>query len=101
MPLEPFDFGKYQEDQEMRDTLPYSDPLHPRGFFRDRQIGGWELWWGGYQYWIEDDRMKDERDLLRWLEHLGRKDWPGMTTPRAARFITAVLDHLGKPLYPS
>lgn len=86
-------------DLERREALPVEHIEHPRGYVRDDKCGGWELWWGGYLYWIEDARLKSENDLLSWVHHVSGKGWEGCTAARVGEFIEDVMSHIGRRLY--
>lgn len=89
------DFEAMEKDRLRREALPVHDSEHPRGFERDDDCGGWDIWWGGYCYFIEDDRIATQSELLGWIEHLGEKTWEGLTPIRIARLIRAVRKHHG------
>lgn len=44
-------------------------------------------------YFIEWDRLRDERDLLHWVWHLGEKTW--MTASMLRHFISEVTARQG------
>lgn len=86
-------FKELEEEERKIRELPPSDPEHPRGYARDDEVGGWSLWWGGYDYFIEDGRMQNASDLVDWIEHVGEKTWIGMTPDKLSYFISSVKQH--------
>lgn len=97
--LRVINFAQMSAEIERKEALPVTDLSHPRGYVRDDECKGWEIWWGGYLYWIEDDRLKTENDLLSWLHHVSSKGWKGCTPDRIGEFIEDVMQHLGRRLY--
>ena len=81
-----------EEDRKIKE-LPASDAEHPLGYQRDNEVGGWSLWWGGYDYFVEDERLRNADNLLEWIEHMGEKNWESMTPYRLSRFISSVKAH--------
>ena len=49
-----------------------------------------EIQWGEYEYIVPLSSIERPEDLLWWIAHLGRKDWPGMTGPATAQLIAVV-----------
>lgn len=79
--------------------LAPSSIFHPEGFEVDRQLGAVALWWGGYEYEIDLDRVQDVRDVLDWLLHLTTKKWGGMTPSRLHHLLSLLLGHIGLDVY--
>lgn len=61
---------------------------------------GVTLKWGGYDYFIEWKRLKTQGDILRWLCHIGQKEWEEATSYRISEFIHAVFKKRGWNLHP-
>lgn len=97
--LSVFDLAAYQAEQERRLSLEPRHPDHPHGFVRDNANGGFDVWWGDYPYWVEDDRISTPEQLLWVLHHLMKKGWEMMTPTRASRFIGAVASARGWKFY--
>lgn len=93
--LPTLDFAQVAAERQRLEALPIQCGDHPRGFERDDVHQGWSIWWGGYEYFIEDERLQSPTHLLRWVDHLGRKTWRGMTPARIARFVNAVASRKG------
>jgi len=86
-------------EQEYRLTLDPRLAAHPHGFLRDEENAGFDIWWGGYPYWVEDEQISTPEQLLWKLHHLMKKDWENMTPLRASRFIGAVAGKRGWTFY--
>src|SRR5687768_7712194 len=87
--------AEWVADFPRRMALPLSHPDHPLGFEYDSKHKGWSIWWGGYEYFIEDSRLQTKDHLLDWVAHLCGKEWVnpyGITL-----FIRAVFEHHGWP----
>lgn len=84
---------------ERRESLPLTDPENPYGFERDDENGGWDIWWGGYEYFLQDAQVATPMLLLSLVHHMGEKEWEGATSYRIAQFIDAVSRENGWALY--
>lgn len=90
-------FDKLREwmDRE-RDFQSSLHPSDARGwrmyhFVKDEGGSEWaEIFWGGYAYSYELNRIKRPEDLLWLLAHLSEKEWPHMTGYRIGSFIKSV-----------
>lgn len=85
-----------ERDRKIEELEP-SDPKHPLGYARDDDVGGWDIWWGGYEYFIDDARLRDTNDLLSWIEQICEKDWEGTTPGKIGDWINSVRLHIGVP----
>lgn len=61
---------------------------------------GITLKWGGYDYFIHWGNLKTQGDLLRWICHIGHKEWKGANMYQLVRFIEVVTDKRGWKMYP-
>lgn len=68
-------------------ALPADHPESLTGYERNSDDDGWNIYWGGYGYWIQDADLKTEKDLFRFIDHVGQKSWKGMTGQRLSKFI--------------
>lgn len=83
-----FNWEAFQEEERRRYSLDPKDPEHPTGFVvEDDHIC---VFWGGYEYPIARSDFQTPFSILKWLHHLGKKQWAGMTPPRVSRFITTI-----------
>jgi hypothetical protein len=61
------------------------DDAHIRGFVIEQ--GHVCIWWSGEEYAIPLKDIDTPTRLLEWLEHIGEKNWKGMTGYRVALLI--------------
>lgn len=85
--------GEVLNDLAERHALPADHPDSPTGYERNSDDNGWDIYWGGYGYWIMDSDLSSDSAIFRWIEHLGEKNWKGMTGQRLASWITAARIH--------
>lgn len=96
------ELGEVCELESERDFLVHPrDKRHSRGFVFDNELGYVDVWWGGYEYSIKLDRITTPMDILQWLNHIGGKQWRGMTGPRVAEFIDAIARRKGWNIHES
>jgi hypothetical protein len=62
--------------------LPLWDARHPSGFVIDAKAKTLDIWWGGYEYWIDLHRVDSPEKFLGLVEHISGKGWPGLTCER-------------------
>jgi len=77
--------------RDWQKTLGLEDPEHPKGYCFDSHQDSLDIWWGGYEYWIQCDRLDTPEKFLTWIIHLTEKNWEGMT-PRKIGLLTGDLD---------
>ena len=80
---------------DRKEALPITDPENPNGFEWDEEHQGWCIWWGRYEYFVEDARIETPEDLLGWVIHMGTKTWQDATANRLARWARAVCARKG------
>lgn len=83
-------FGEVIQGMSDLLALPADHPENPNGFERNSDDNGWDIYWGGYGYWIVDSDIRSDDQIFHWIEHLGGKNWKGMTGQRLANWIGAV-----------
>jgi hypothetical protein len=71
-----------------------------KGFTYDAEEKGWDIRWGGCEYWIEDARIDTPLRLAGWAVQLGRKRWEGSTAQNLAAWVDAVCEHKGWIYHP-
>ena len=59
--------------------------------------GGLSMKWGGYDYWIAEDRLDTPEKLLGWVQHLSGKIW--MNPLRIRRLVEKVSSRFGWKIY--
>ena len=69
-----------------------SDYRHPTGFVVDRKLQVVRVWWGGYGYEVDLDRIDSPSELLQWVRHLSGKTWENTTPQRIHGFINAAIE---------
>lgn len=94
-----FKFDEYEADLLRREALPLTDPEHPRGYTIDAEARTLDIYWGGYEYWIELHRINHPVQLLELIHHLSAKGWDGMTAQRVGRLIVDVFKFRDWDLY--
>jgi len=82
-------------------ALPLNNPEHWTGFEYDKAHHGFDIRWGGYHYFIELSRIRSPLELLKWIDHIAHKEWPGTTPIRIHRFIQAACARIGWNLHAS
>lgn len=82
--------GEVMDGLLVKMALPADHPDSLTGFERNSDDDGWDIYWGGYGYWILDSDISSDSAIFSWIEHLGGKNWKGMTGQRLASWITAV-----------
>jgi len=99
-------YGRLSEwmtrEREFQETLAASDPRHWRmfEFGRDDDGNEWvDIFWGGYAYPYELNRISRPEDLMWLLVHISEKEWKHFTGYRAAALIKAVAYRKGWPAY--
>jgi hypothetical protein len=95
-------FMRELESCAPRCSLHPSDERHPYGFVFDQKTlegGTLDIWWGGYEYWIELERINTPERFLGLLNHIGRKTWAGATPDRVAELITLIARHFAWNIY--
>lgn len=75
-------------------------PERPDPLFKVEK-DGINLRWNGYDYFIEWNRLKTKEDILRWICHVGEKEWAETTPDRIVRFIHAVYKKHDWDMYPT
>jgi hypothetical protein len=80
------------KEDERREKLAITHIDHPRGFrFTEHSDGDWwEIYWGGYNYDFENERLNTAEKLLDFLAHILEKDWDGVTGEKVSNFIRSV-----------
>jgi hypothetical protein len=67
------------------------DDAHIRGFvFEHDHVC---IWWDGSEYAIPLRDIRTPTLLLEWLQHIGEKNWEGMTGYRVALLIASLGRH--------
>jgi hypothetical protein len=87
------------DDESRTPHLRPWDPKHLEGFVIDRKHKTIDIWWGGYEYWIEVARINTPERCLSWIEHMTGKTWAGMTPQRINAFVRAVAKINGWSIY--
>jgi len=64
-----------------------------RGF--DMCDDGINIKWGGYEYFIDYDRIDSPEKLVGWIEQLAAKTWRDTSPKRIVYLIRAVRSHFG------
>lgn len=60
---------------------------------------GITLRWGGYEYFIDWERIKEPNDVVQWIYHVCEKGWEEMTPYRIKQFIDCVYRQKGWDLF--
>lgn len=93
------DFSELSErcalERRLSDLLPPTDPRNHYGYEYDKANNDLDLWWGGYRYPVDLERIQTPLALLELIAHVGGKHWDGATSRRIAKFIKTVC-HLKK-----
>lgn len=87
--MEVLSMGEIIDRLALAHSLPADHPDSPTGFARNSDDNGWDIYWGGYGYWLTDADLRTPAQLFHWIDHLGGKNWKGMTGQRLAKFIGA------------
>jgi 5-methylcytosine-specific restriction endonuclease McrA len=87
----PFDWTRLATADALDARLEPSDPSH-RFMFRIAE-GSLDLYWGGYEYSIELDRVNTPARLLASLSHILAKDWEYASSRRICLLIRALERH--------
>ena len=61
----------------------------------DADNGLCHVYWGGYDYKIELDKIATPEATLGWVQQMGEKTWPLMTPERIVAFISIIANHFG------
>lgn len=71
-------------------------PDHPYGFAFDQENDGWEIYWGGYTYWLDRQRTVEPLDALATIESIAQK-WssPGTTSEKVGALIRDIRNRNG------
>lgn len=72
---------------------------NPSFFEFDEQHQSYDIYWGGYEYVIELDRIRTPLELLSWVHHLLEKEWELTTPRRIGELIEDVSHRLGWSLH--
>ena len=82
--------GKKRDEERIKLAITHID--HPKGFrFTEHPDGDWwEIYWGGYNYDFENERLNTPEKLLDFLAHILEKDWRGVTGEKVSNFIRSV-----------
>jgi hypothetical protein len=92
--------ARIPEDDESRTPhLKPWDPEHHEGFVIDRRNKTIDIWWGGYEYWIDLARINTPERCLGWIEQMSGKVWRGMTPQRINAFVRAMAKINGWKIY--
>ncbi len=83
------------DEYDRKAALPVTDPEHTDGFEWDEEHQGWCIWWGRYEYFVEDARIKTPENLIGWAVHVGQKSWEDSSSERLANWIEAVANKRG------
>jgi hypothetical protein len=75
---------------DARESLPATHQQHPRGFAFDGGRRTLDIYWPGYLYWIDLDRISTPEQTLGWIRHLSKRNWQGMTAERIGNLIEAL-----------
>lgn len=79
---------------ELADWIPEDD------YFRfDEPSQSYLVYWGGYEYAVDLDRITSPLALLGWVAHLGEKKWELSSSSQIARFVTSVCNRRGWDLW--
>lgn len=84
-----------EERERLIRELHPRDPAHPLGFKFDEEYQGFDIYWGGYEYFVPLDELRTPEDLLWKLHHLGKKTWKGMTPHKIGKLIGYVASKQG------
>jgi 5-methylcytosine-specific restriction endonuclease McrA len=82
-----------EEERAFQATLEPKDPRHNKMYRIDHDLGYLDLYWGGYEYSYELDRLDTPTRLLAFLDHVLTKQWKHSTADRAARLIRTMAHH--------
>jgi hypothetical protein len=94
------DFGDLDPGAlERKCQLPPSDPRHPNGFAFDEGTQTLDLFWGGYEYFIELNRLRTPEGFLGLLHHVTAKHWRAMTPERVSHLVEAMAQRNGWEIY--
>lgn len=72
----------------------------PRFFEHDAELDVMRVYWGGYDYEVDLDRIETPLDVIRSLHHLSGKNWPLMTTSQLGALGRKLCEVKGWPLFP-
>lgn len=93
--------AKWQAEEAADAAAKPWEPAHFNGFVLDKKNQTIDIWWGGYEYWIDLDRIDTPVKLLEWIQHLSEKSnevWDkGMTVRRVAYLIRCLGQHFKWP----
>lgn len=88
-----------QRQEEAEFALSLRDLRHPKGFTLDKELREYTIYWGGYVYPYDLDRLKTPIEVLGFLHHIGGKGWEGITGRHIKRFIESVAREHGWDIY--
>jgi len=86
-------------EAEFQRTLEPSDPRHKRMFKLDLELHYIDVYWGGYEYSFELERIDSPQKLLAFLDHILTKTWKHSTGQRVGLLIGEVSRHFGWDLH--
>jgi hypothetical protein len=83
----------------MIDASTFKAPKTDYGITHQPEAKTITLDWRSGGYDIDLDTIANPEDLLWWIHHLGKKEWPGMTPRRIAALVEVVANLEGWPPY--
>ncbi len=92
-------FARMQAEDERQARLAPHDPEHRKMFTYSEDKETLLIYWGGYEYPYEMDRLNRPEDVLWLIHHLSEKTWKGMTVARIGLLVASVAQKKGWPAY--
>lgn len=91
-------FARVAAEDERQASLSPRDPEH-RKMFELTGDGEVLIYWGGYEYPYDLDRIQRPEDLIWLIHHIGKKTWKHMTAARISRLVECIANEKGWPPY--